>query len=441
MGDAPSDKIPDAQAVEVALEALLQSDRFRRSERLSAFLTYIVEETLSGRSGSIRAKTIAQDVYRRDPTSNDYSENVVRVDARRLRRLLEEHYADEGSDVELHISLPTGGYRPQFERPSAPTDPTGEFVHANKPQNRNLKIIASAGIALAAGLAMVVYAVQGPGTARSPATTTTEAERLALINRSGASLQAENLCRQGRNLLFPIADMSQQKTATDLFYRAVELDPNYPCGYAGAAHSLGTQALLTADNSAKGLLLTEAEEMADKAQSIAPTDGWAVSGRAWVTVVAGETERAFELSKLSAQLSPTNGNVLDFHGVISIFAGDYEEARRATDPARLRDTKGLQHAQRNVYGVASYHGGAYSEAVAAFENAIRLGEPVSALTLMFLAVSHQANGNSQEAKAYVKDLEASFPNFPVRAVLEGFYPDPQASNKIIGHLREAGWKD
>lgn len=294
---------------------------------------------------------------------------------------------------------------------------------------------------MAALLVLGIYVMQSPSQIPLSTNAKSEARRIALINRSGASLQAENLCRQGRNLLFPIADLAQQNLATGLFYRAVELDPDYACGYAGAAHSLATQAILASNEAARTPLLSDAREMATKAQAISPKDGWVVSGLAWVALAGDDPETAFELSTLSEELSPTDGNVLDFHGVISIFVGEYEEARRATDPARERDTAGLQHAQHNIFGVASYHAGAYSDATEAFETAIRLGEPVSALTLIYLAVSYQANSEAAEARGFVNDLEEGFPNFPVRGVFSRLYPDEKTSNGIFQHLIEAGWTE
>ncbi|MGR3662925.1 MAG: hypothetical protein ACU0CA_17350, partial [Paracoccaceae bacterium] len=58
----------------------------------------------------IRGKTIAMDVYGRHPTSSGKSENVVRVDAHRLRRSLKEYYTAEGKDDPVQIWVDSGGY-------------------------------------------------------------------------------------------------------------------------------------------------------------------------------------------------------------------------------------------------------------------------------------------------------------------------------------------
>ena len=88
-----------------ALESIVGSEGFVNSPRLQDFLTYIVDESLLGRSDDITSKTIAVDVYQRELDSDDGAQNLVRVEARRLRRLLEDYYANEGSADPLKIEM------------------------------------------------------------------------------------------------------------------------------------------------------------------------------------------------------------------------------------------------------------------------------------------------------------------------------------------------
>ena len=97
----------------MGLARILASPAFAKSERLRDFLTYIVEESLAGRGELIVGKTIAEDVYGRAP--EDGSDNIVRVDARRLRRHLSDYYASQGSNDPLRIHVDSGGYSPRFE--------------------------------------------------------------------------------------------------------------------------------------------------------------------------------------------------------------------------------------------------------------------------------------------------------------------------------------
>ena len=53
------------QQVEEQLERILASRDFRASDKLSAFLRFVVEETLAGRSDRIKGYTVATEVFGR----------------------------------------------------------------------------------------------------------------------------------------------------------------------------------------------------------------------------------------------------------------------------------------------------------------------------------------------------------------------------------------
>ena len=86
----------------------MDSDRKRR------FLKFIVQETLAGHADRIKAYTIAVDVFGRDPSFDPASDPMVRIEAGRLRRCLEHYYLTEGSADAVQITIPKGGYVPQF---------------------------------------------------------------------------------------------------------------------------------------------------------------------------------------------------------------------------------------------------------------------------------------------------------------------------------------
>src|SRR5215831_12332346 len=91
-GSSPSD-IPAAAVVRAELDRILASELFTRSERLSAFLKFIVDETLAGRAGSLKEQVIAVEVYGKGADFITAEDPIVRVDARRLRDKLREYYA------------------------------------------------------------------------------------------------------------------------------------------------------------------------------------------------------------------------------------------------------------------------------------------------------------------------------------------------------------
>ena len=107
---------PSPVDIKQQLERLRNSETFAGSERLMAFLTYLVEETLAGRGDGLREAVIGNAVYRRDPPYDPRIDSTVRVEARRLRNKLADYFAGEGRRDAVHINIPTGSYGPQFSK-------------------------------------------------------------------------------------------------------------------------------------------------------------------------------------------------------------------------------------------------------------------------------------------------------------------------------------
>jgi len=110
--------VPDAATrtheVEQALQRLLEWPEIARSPQLAGFLDYIVRRTLAGDPQSIKAYSIAVDVLGRPPDFDPQADPIVRVQARRLRALLEQFYRGPGAGETVRIALPVGRYVPEF---------------------------------------------------------------------------------------------------------------------------------------------------------------------------------------------------------------------------------------------------------------------------------------------------------------------------------------
>lgn len=104
-----------ADQIREHLEGVLASRALVDSPRLREFLSYIVNETLAGRAARIKGFTIAHDVFQREDAEEVEDSTVVRVEAGRLRRRLDEHYAGDGKEDQVRIRVPKGGYAPTFE--------------------------------------------------------------------------------------------------------------------------------------------------------------------------------------------------------------------------------------------------------------------------------------------------------------------------------------
>lgn len=132
----PLDRPTDSE-IRIALASVLSSSAFARSERLRAFLSYVVTKDLAGQAMQLKGYTIAIDVFRRPDAFNADSDPLVRVHAGKLRKLLNAYYEADGRDAVWQIEIPKGGYAPVYIRraavPSAVEDAAVETVRDPEP--------------------------------------------------------------------------------------------------------------------------------------------------------------------------------------------------------------------------------------------------------------------------------------------------------------------
>jgi hypothetical protein len=102
------------------VEQLLKTDRFRKSPSLRQLLEYLVRKTAEGKVDEIKESTIAMDVFGRSHEFDGRLDNIVRVQAHRLRKILETYYEAEGSHDKFGITIPKGGYIPTIQHREEP---------------------------------------------------------------------------------------------------------------------------------------------------------------------------------------------------------------------------------------------------------------------------------------------------------------------------------
>lgn len=113
--------------VRAQLERMLASETFRGAERSKTLLSFIVDEALQGRTDRLKDYTLGAEALGRGDQFDPRVDPIARVEASRLRSRLDLYYATEGASDAVRISLPKGGYVPQFEaRPIAATSSRAE---------------------------------------------------------------------------------------------------------------------------------------------------------------------------------------------------------------------------------------------------------------------------------------------------------------------------
>jgi hypothetical protein len=127
IADAPSTAESRAE-----LERILAGSAFANSPKLAAFLRFVVEASLAGRSDRLKGYTIAVGALGRRADFDPETDAIVRVDAGRVRRALARHYETEGAADPVVIDLPRRHYAPTFthraqQSPAASTPAQGDI--------------------------------------------------------------------------------------------------------------------------------------------------------------------------------------------------------------------------------------------------------------------------------------------------------------------------
>ncbi len=104
---------PSAADVSAALARVLASQSFATSPRHRAFLEAVLRQYLTAPEAEpLKELTLGVEVFGRDAATFDPRvDNIVRVEARRLRDRLKLYYDTEGSADALILDIPRGGYR------------------------------------------------------------------------------------------------------------------------------------------------------------------------------------------------------------------------------------------------------------------------------------------------------------------------------------------
>src|SRR6056297_2907165 len=105
------------ESIQQELGRILASEVFGGKKQAGKFLRYIVTETLEGRGHRITQYGIAVEALGKSADYCPTESPAVRVEAGRIRKLLEEYYAREGTGSYCRIHLPVGGYMPVFQEP------------------------------------------------------------------------------------------------------------------------------------------------------------------------------------------------------------------------------------------------------------------------------------------------------------------------------------
>ena len=105
------------------VQRVAASQLFARGPKLRAFLLYVCENSLAGKPENLTAQRIGNRVFGREPDYVPSEDNIVRVEARELRKRLATYFAEEGRSEPIIIEIPRGSYAPVFVPRETETEP------------------------------------------------------------------------------------------------------------------------------------------------------------------------------------------------------------------------------------------------------------------------------------------------------------------------------
>ena len=549
--EAPS--IQDQAAINAELERILVSDRFVNARKLSKLLRYVVEEALAGRHDRIKAFSIAQDVFGRDSSFDQQRDPIVRVEASRLRKCLDEYYESSGKVPAIRIDIPKGGYAPHFIRPDRTADkirllPWRWFALFG------LALALALGLGLLVGDRSINTTVRGPTPflavmplsyaaddiraadlaqsfvdstitmlARLPQlsvmahasmmefekeqvsirllkdkfgvthilrgnietrgnelrirsqlinTDSSEtvwsevqqgelsniwtlqdelaasllsalsielqiADRDRLVSRYTESAEALTLYRQGLFMILPPNESKRVQAARQLFYRVIEIDPEFAGGYVGAAWSFSLPILFNNSRN-PGEHLEQAISFAEQAIEVDPRFGAGYVVLGFSQVLSGNPVEAVKNARLAAAIKPGDAFVQFIKGMILIMAGLPEEAIAPLNEAIRLNPLETRAPYLNSLGIARYANGQYQETLDMLARNLARGGPQGPHMDVFRAAAHAQLGNKERATEIVATLNATFPDYPYSPWLASWIGQGEHLQSTLEKLSENG---
>jgi hypothetical protein len=141
----------------LALQEVLQSNTFERSDLLKRFLRYVCEMEIAGRLDEINEYTIGIEALGRPASYSPAGDSSVRSRAHAVREKLAIFYETEGTDAPFRIELRKGSYIPHFVprtevQPPIEPVPVTAPVPAEPPATVSPRKVLTVGRAFAAGI-------------------------------------------------------------------------------------------------------------------------------------------------------------------------------------------------------------------------------------------------------------------------------------------------
>ena len=305
---------PDDRAIRQALDAILSSDVFARSERLRAFLGYVVEKEMAGCGHQLKGYTIGIDVFERPQAFNADSDPLVRVHAGKLRKLIAAYYAGQGMADEWRIDIPKGSYVPCYRRrPAQASAQNRTPAHASAPSRRDagkrfswLPAPLSSPIAVLSVLPLLIFVPMAPPTLDVDIPARSRLHSVMQKAQPDHDLPKIRLHAEGPQTATASRFVDALRNAA-AHYRTVEMPRD--TGRRQTSHPLAFTLSVTQQNAPAGLRVTISNDAASESLFA----GFIPAER-----LADDADILFESLALAARAFPATGEVFRYADTVGI---------------------------------------------------------------------------------------------------------------------------
>jgi hypothetical protein len=114
--------VEDQLHIREELAYLLDTPHFTGSKRYPAFLKWVVERTLAGKTSDLKERTIGVELFGKNPDYDTSNDTIVRFTAGEVRKRLVLAYHQSDRSPVIRIGLPAGSYVPEFLRSEAKSE-------------------------------------------------------------------------------------------------------------------------------------------------------------------------------------------------------------------------------------------------------------------------------------------------------------------------------
>ena len=264
-----------------------------------------------------------------------------------------------------------------------------------------------------------------------------ESRRIYL--RYTSSREAIKLMRYATVIINPPAQRARVQTARRLHQRIIDLDPDFPGGYAGMAQ-VHLYMVLLEHSKRPEEDLKNAIEFARKAIEMDDSFsmGHAMLGLAYA--LSGKNDLALSQMRHAVELEPGDPASLQWYSGVLIFAGHYQEAITTMQEALRLDPIEHRTAYLNIMGMAYFNLEQYDRAIEVYERNLRRGGPDNANKELFRAASYAALGRETKAREVIAKINMNPSNVPPENWIFRWTRSRKLAGKTIATLRRLGLK-